>query len=185
MGKPRLVVVDNGANGKSKVTKDFRPAPFFVTATGNTITELWFAEKDTTQSSAPSDIQKAFSLNLEPGAKRFIQAVVPPFSKENLYAKKHGFSIDKSSLMHNTTTIDFAVVLKGKIKLLTENGSVTLSAGDCVVQKATVHGWINPGKVPCEIIFVMIGVDVPRSYKEIHGASKIPVSFDYPKRKSR
>lgn len=183
MKKPRLVVVDNIADGTSKVTEDFHPSPFFLTVTEQTITELWFSESTTTLASAPPDIQKNFSLNLEPGAKRFIHCIAPPFSKVKLYAKEHGFSVDKESLLHNTTTIDFAVVIKGEIELFTENNSVVLKAGDCVVQKATVHGWLNPGEIPTEIVFVMIGADVPKSFQEKNVDSKIPATMDYPSKK--
>jgi quercetin dioxygenase-like cupin family protein len=184
MKNSRVVVVDNLANGTSKVTEDFHPSPFFTIADGHQMAELWFSEKITTLSSAPSDIQKQFSNDLEPGAKRFIRSIFPPFSKVKQYANELGFSVDKKFLMHNTTTIDFAVVLKGQIELLTENDSILLKAGDCIVQKATVHSWVNPGAEPTEMIFVMIGVDVPASYRAQHIEFKVPVTIDYPSKKN-
>ena len=184
MNEPRVVIVDNISNGTSKVTEDFRPSPFFVSEDGHKMTELWFSDKTTTQASAPCDVQKEFSLNLETNAKRFIHTVLPPFSKVKQYAKDHGFSVDKSFLVHNTTTIDFAVVLKGKAELVTENGIVTLNEGDCIVQKATIHGWVNPGEIPTEMIFVMIGVDVPKSFESKNVDSKAPVHLEYPSKKN-
>lgn len=184
MKKGRLVVVDNLDNGTSKVTKDCYPAPFFLIADGHEMTELWFSEKETTRSSAPADIQKQFSNDLEPGAKRFIRSTFPPFSKVQQYAKELGFSVDKKFLMHNTTTIDFAIVHKGQIELITENGSILLNAGDCIVQKATVHSWVNPGSEPAEMFFIMLGADVPSSYRAQRIDFKVPVHIDYPSKKN-
>jgi mannose-6-phosphate isomerase-like protein (cupin superfamily) len=184
MNEPRVVIVENISNGTSKVTEDFRPSPFFVSEDGHKMTELWFSNKTSTQSSAPCDIQKEFTLNLETNSKRFLHTVLPPFSKVKQYAEDHEFSVDKNFLMHNTTTIDFAVVLKGKVELVTENGIITLNEGDCVVQKATIHGWVNPGEVPAEMIFVMIGVDVPKSFKSKNVDSKVPVHIEYPSKKN-
>ena len=185
MKNVRVVVVDNLADGTSKVTEDIQPSPFFTINDGHEMTELWYSEKETTLSNAPSDIQKEFSNNLEPGAKRFIRSIFPPFSSVKQYGKAHGVSLDKKFLMHNTTTIDFAVVIKGQIELITENESIVLNAGDCIVQKATVHSWVNPGSEPTEMVFVMIGVDVPASYKPQLIDFKVPVNIDYPSKKNK
>lgn len=182
--KVRVVVVDNLDDGTSKVMEDCHRLPFFTIADGHEMTELWFSEKGTTLSSAPADIQKQFSNDLEPGAKRFIRSIFPPFSKVQQYAKELGLSVDKKFLMHNTTTIDFAVVLKGQIELITENDSILLKTGDCIVQKATVHSWVNPGSEPAEMIFVMLGADVPSSYRKQLIDFKVPVNIDYPSKKN-
>jgi len=33
---------------------------------------------------------------------------------------------------------------------------VHLKQGDVIVQKGTIHNWINPGDVPCVIAFILI-----------------------------
>jgi hypothetical protein len=33
---------------------------------------------------------------------------------------------------------------------------VHLKAGDVLVQRGTIHNWINNGKVPCVIAFVLV-----------------------------
>jgi oxalate decarboxylase/phosphoglucose isomerase-like protein (cupin superfamily) len=35
-------------------------------------------------------------------------------------------------------------------------GSVHLKAGDVLVQRGTIHNWVNTGKTPCVIAFVLI-----------------------------
>jgi quercetin dioxygenase-like cupin family protein len=59
--------------------------------------------------------------------------------------------------VHRTDSIDYAVVLSGAIDMELDDGKEThLKAGDVVIQRATVHNWINRGTEPCVIAFVLI-----------------------------
>jgi len=59
---------------------------------------------------------------------------------------------------HRTSTIDYGVVMQGEIDMVLDDGvSVTLRAGDVLVQRGTIHDWINNGTVPCVIAFSLIG----------------------------
>ena len=59
--------------------------------------------------------------------------------------------------MHRSNSIDYAVVLEGSIVMQMDDGvEVTLSAGDTLVQRGTVHNWTNRGSVACVIAFVLI-----------------------------
>ena len=59
--------------------------------------------------------------------------------------------------MHRTDSIDYAVVLSGEIDLeLDDKQTVSLKAGDLVVQRGTIHAWVNHGPDPCEIAFILI-----------------------------
>lgn len=57
---------------------------------------------------------------------------------------------------HRTNSIDFAVVLSGEIDMTLDDEIVHLKAGDVLVQRGTVHDWINHGDKPCVIAFVLI-----------------------------
>jgi mannose-6-phosphate isomerase-like protein (cupin superfamily) len=62
-----------------------------------------------------------------------------------------------ASRMHRTLTIDYAVVMSGEIDMGLDDGTVVhLKAGDVLVQRGTIHDWINSGNVPCIIAFVLI-----------------------------
>ena len=64
---------------------------------------------------------------------------------------------DNIPRVHRTDSIDYAVIMSGEIDMELETGSVThLKAGDVVVQRGTVHNWINRGTEPCVIAFVLI-----------------------------
>jgi quercetin dioxygenase-like cupin family protein len=59
--------------------------------------------------------------------------------------------------VHRTDSIDYAVVMSGEIDMELEQGEfVHLQAGDVVVQRGTLHNWVNSGTEPCTIAFVLI-----------------------------
>jgi quercetin dioxygenase-like cupin family protein len=57
---------------------------------------------------------------------------------------------------HRTDSIDYAVVLAGEIYLELDDTTVTLRAGDVLVQRGTIHNWVNRGTEACVIAFVLI-----------------------------
>ncbi len=64
-------------------------------------------------------------------------------------------------LMHRTRTVDYAIVMQGEVDMMLDTGPVHLKAGDVVVQQATNHAWLNHGKEPCRIAFVMMDSQEP------------------------
>ncbi|MGH7642604.1 MAG: cupin domain-containing protein [Candidatus Dormibacteria bacterium] len=60
---------------------------------------------------------------------------------------------------HTTDTVDCLVVVSGSVTLVLETGEVLLCAGDCLVQRNTVHGWRNDREEPCELIGVLASSD--------------------------
>jgi len=57
---------------------------------------------------------------------------------------------------HRTDSIDYAVVMSGEIDMEIDNTAVHLKAGDVVVQRGTIHNWVNRGSEPCVMAFVLI-----------------------------
>jgi quercetin dioxygenase-like cupin family protein len=57
---------------------------------------------------------------------------------------------------HRTDSIDYAVVMAGEIDMELDDTTVHLKAGDLLVQRGTIHNWVNRGTVPCVIAFVLI-----------------------------
>ena len=70
---------------------------------------------------------------------------------------------------HRTESIDYAVVMSGEIDLEMEGTVVHLRAGDVLVQRGTVHNWINRGTEPCTIAFALIAAHpVAAAAKVLH-----------------
>ena len=62
-----------------------------------------------------------------------------------------------SPRVHRTNSIDYAVVMAGEIDMELDDGVVVqLKAGDVLVQRGTVHNWVNSGTEPCIIAFSLI-----------------------------
>jgi quercetin dioxygenase-like cupin family protein len=57
---------------------------------------------------------------------------------------------------HRTETIDYAIVLSGEIEMDLDGTLVRLRKGDTLVQRNTMHNWINRGTEPCVIAFVLV-----------------------------
>jgi mannose-6-phosphate isomerase-like protein (cupin superfamily) len=53
--------------------------------------------------------------------------------------------------MHAHATIDFVVVVSGRVRLVLEDGEADLDPGDTVVQRGTWHAWRNLRDEPCVI----------------------------------
>ena len=61
--------------------------------------------------------------------------------------------------LHRSETLDYALVLKGEVWHLTEMDEVLLRQGDVLVQRGTVHNWINRGTEACTIAFVLVAAE--------------------------
>jgi quercetin dioxygenase-like cupin family protein len=57
---------------------------------------------------------------------------------------------------HRTDSIDYAVVISGEIDMELDVGVAHLNAGDVLVQRGTIHNWVNKGKEPCVIAFTLV-----------------------------
>ncbi|MDZ7881133.1 MAG: cupin domain-containing protein [Saprospiraceae bacterium] len=61
------------------------------------------------------------------------------------------------SPMHRSSSIDYGIVMSGKIELELDNKVFkTLKKGAIIVQQGTIHKWRNPSKTKiCRIVFVL------------------------------
>jgi len=57
---------------------------------------------------------------------------------------------------HRTDSIDYAVVMSGEIDMELDDAEIHLKAGDVLVQRGTIHNWVNRGTKPCVIAFVLV-----------------------------
>ena len=62
--------------------------------------------------------------------------------------------------MHRTDSIDYIVVMSGEIDMELDNGvEVHLKQGDVMVQRGTIHNWINRGTETCVMAVILIHAD--------------------------
>jgi quercetin dioxygenase-like cupin family protein len=84
---------------------------------------------------------------------------IVPYSTDLLHAGNANFAVCEfppgtPAYMHATDTIDFLVVLSGRVTLVLEDGEAQLGPGDFVVDRGTVHGWRNEFAEPCKCAVV-------------------------------
>ncbi|MDA0301297.1 MAG: cupin domain-containing protein [Chloroflexi bacterium] len=62
-----------------------------------------------------------------------------------------------SPRMHRTDSLDYSVVLQGEIDMELDDGVIVhCNQGDVIVQRGTVHNWLNRGTETCVIAFVLM-----------------------------
>jgi mannose-6-phosphate isomerase-like protein (cupin superfamily) len=129
----RRVVTGLDADGRSTVIID-GPIPQFDTPI-RSAAFAWRTESHPADNSGSADTAAPYTMDLlHAGGSNFAICAFPPGTPE---------------LMHATDTIDYLVVLSGRVTLVLEAGEVDLGPGDFVVDRGVVHGWRNPHGERC------------------------------------
>jgi naringenin degradation protein FdeH len=152
----RRVITGHGGNNAAKVIVD---APATNTKTprqGVASTLMWCTD------AMPADIAVGEGVE-DKGAR--ILGTAPPANGSRFIVME--FAPGVASDMHRTETIDYIVMLAGEIDMDMDEGSVTLRAGDIMVQRGTNHAWINRGNAPARLAIVLLdakplGIGHPR-----------------------
>lgn len=170
--KVRRIVTGHDAAGKAIIVADgSAPSTFELHE------QLFFAELWST-CGAPASIDNGADptsgpLTLKPPRHGALFRIVshPPESEGNTISDEQAAEIftslgsaessvatgdDPHSTMHRTETVDFGVVLEGRICLVLDDSEVELATGDVVVQRGTRHAWVNRSDTACVMAFVLL-----------------------------
>jgi mannose-6-phosphate isomerase-like protein (cupin superfamily) len=165
----RRVVTGLDANNKAVVMFDsrmpLRPGPAGLNATNLWVTNtypLGFSFKDDTSAIpvgiSPLDNGTKFRVVEFPPLDAATEAKMEPdflMKAVGPVAPARGLPVTHP-LMHRTRSVDYAVVLSGEIDMMLDDSVVHLKPGDAIVQQATNHAWVNHGREPCRILFVLM-----------------------------
>jgi quercetin dioxygenase-like cupin family protein len=73
--------------------------------------------------------------------------------------------------MHRTDTLDYVIAIEGEVEMLLDDSSVTLRAGDVLVQQGTIHAWTNRTDRHARLAIVLVdaqplgeGFPTPRAH---------------------
>ncbi len=70
------------------------------------------------------------------------------------------FAPGAPKFMHRTETVDYALLLSGECDLELDSGEVVnLKPGAVVVQRGTMHAWVNNGSTPAVFAFILIDAE--------------------------
>jgi hypothetical protein len=172
MRKPRRVVTGHNAQGKSIVLFDDAPPH----AAGPAV-EIWATDETPASNRGTADASdRPIRLQPPPRGSLFRYFTIAPESETAaLDPKAHAALVrqmfasigaedalvdtTRNPGMHTTRTVDYIVLLSGKVTLLLDEGEVDLEPFDVVVQRGTNHAWVNHGTEPALLVGILIDAE--------------------------
>ena len=137
----RRVVTGHDQNGKARVVIDELAKNVMSSRPGANAAVIWTSEGFPVDNDGNADTSgRKVGTTLDSGIVFRVVSFGPGVSPRN----------------HRTDSIDYATVLSGEIDMELDGTSVHLKAGDALVQRGTIHNWINRGQEPCVIAFVLV-----------------------------
>jgi quercetin dioxygenase-like cupin family protein len=137
----RRVVTGHDANGHAVVKIDEIARNAVSSRPGATAGVVWTTEGFPVDNTGDDDAGlRKTGTTLDNGTVFRVLELAPGVSPRN----------------HRTDSIDYAVVMSGEVDMELDDTTVHLQAGDVLVQRGTIHNWVNRGTEPCVIAFVLI-----------------------------
>ena len=137
----RRVITGHDAHGKAVVKIDEVATHLFPRRPGATVCNVWTTDVSPANNDGDADegLRKVGST-LNHGTIFRILEFAPGLAPRN----------------HRTDSIDYIVCMSGEIDMELDDTTVHLRAGDVMVQRGTIHNWINRGTQPCVLAVVLI-----------------------------
>jgi quercetin dioxygenase-like cupin family protein len=137
----RRVVTGHDEQGRAKVLIDEQVKNVISNRPGATSSVIWSSDTLPVNNDGDQDPSaKSIGTTLSNGSVFRVVKFDPGVSPRN----------------HRTDSIDYAVVISGEIDMVLDTETVKLKQGDVLVQRGTVHNWVNNGKEPCVIAFALV-----------------------------
>lgn len=171
----RRVVTGLDSDGKSYIAEDGPPPAVRVVPErpGYIVSNIWATGAAPSPVDAPDRIAAHKGVSPPEGGTviRIIDYPPEPADRAELARQlKASFgqlfddadqshSLDIHPGMHETDTVDYAIVLEGEIYAVMEKGETLLKAGDVLVQRGTNHAWSNRSGAMCRLAFILIAAE--------------------------
>ena len=137
----RRVITGHDANGKAVVKIDEVAKNVSSGRPGATAVNIWTTEGFPVNNDGTADEgQRKVATTLANGTIFRIIEFAPGLAARN----------------HRTDSIDYIVVISGEIEMELDDTLVRLEAGDMMVQRGTIHNWINRGTAPCVLAVILV-----------------------------
>jgi quercetin dioxygenase-like cupin family protein len=137
----RRVITRHDANGKAVVKIDEVAKNVTSGRPGATAVNIWTTEGFPANNDGDADEgQRKVATTLKNGTIFRIIEFAPGLAARN----------------HRTDSIDYIVVISGEIEMELDDTLVRLKAGDVMVQRGTIHNWINRGTAPCVLAVILV-----------------------------
>jgi quercetin dioxygenase-like cupin family protein len=137
----RRIVTGHDANGRAVVKIDEVSKNLISARPGSTACVVWTTE--------------SFPVDNTGDADEGLRKVGTTLNNGTVFRVVE-FAPGVAPRVHRTDSIDYAVVMSGEIDMELDDSVVHLKAGDVLVQRGTIHNWVNRGTAPCVIAFILI-----------------------------
>ncbi|MGE0628676.1 MAG: cupin domain-containing protein [Hyphomicrobiaceae bacterium] len=112
----------------------------------------------------PIEIPVGEADEIEDCGRRKLPTQPPPLGTRFIVME---FDPGSDGAMHRTETIDYIACLEGEIDMDMDDSTVTLRAGDVMVQRGTNHAWVNRSTARARLAIVLVdaqplGIGTPR-----------------------
>jgi mannose-6-phosphate isomerase-like protein (cupin superfamily) len=141
----RRVVTGHDSNTVAKVLIDGEATNRRSSRPGNSSTLIWSTD------ATPADI--SIGEDVEDLGARILGTAPPPCGTRFTI---NDIAPGNTGVMHRTETLDYVIVLAGELDMEMDDSTVTLKAGDVMVQRGTNHAWVNRGTETARVAFVLI-----------------------------
>ena len=177
----RRIITGHDENGRSIILED-GPSPHVLEnpeQEGRGLTDLWRTFGAPADNSGGGSVDAADTqVTLAPPANgsvfRFFQvrpaawdADIPAEERARRDAEnfaKMGASgahdsASGQSGMHKTDTVDYIILLSGRVSMILDDGEVDMEPLDVVIQRGTNHAWVNRGDEAAVLAGIRIDAD--------------------------
>jgi quercetin dioxygenase-like cupin family protein len=137
----RRVITGHDANGKAVVKIDEVAKHLYEGRPGATVCNVWTTDVSPADNDGDEDagLRKA-GTTLKSGTIFRILEFAPGLAPRN----------------HRTDSIDYIVCMAGEIDMELDDTTVHITAGDVMVQRGTMHNWINRGTEVCVLAVILV-----------------------------
>jgi len=148
----RRVVTGHDEDLKAYIVSDGPATNIRTQRKGHSSTLIWATD------GAPADIASDEDM----GNRKL--GTAPPSNGTRFCVHEIAPYLDYEPIFHRTDTIDYVLVIKGRLKMRLDKDETELGPGDIVIMRGTAHSWTNVGDETCIVAFVLIdsdSLDVP------------------------
>lgn len=141
----RRIVTGHDGDGVAQVMTDGLATNAKQAGNGAVSTLIWCTD------GSPADI--SIGSDFEDMGARIIGTQPPPHGSRFAVID---FPPDAPTRMHRTESVDYVICLAGEIDMDMDRSTVTMKAGDVMVQRGTNHAWVNRSGQPARVAFVLL-----------------------------
>ncbi|HUB95504.1 MAG TPA: cupin domain-containing protein [Stellaceae bacterium] len=170
----RRIVTGHNAAGKSIFVMDGAAPSVNANNNGVTVTELWETRATPASNAGTEDPTLHASRLLPPKNGSNFRVIEYLPDKQRIAAIRERGGQQQSAMIegyqrdtqnqrhpgfHKTDTVDYAIVLKGEIWALMDEGELLMKTGDVLIQRGTSHAWSVRTDEPAYVAFVLIDAE--------------------------